>query len=155
MRIEESIIIDRSPEEVFEFLARRSNDSVWMGSVVESDWLDPAASLGVGRRGRMVIRNLGRLGRRSEYIDEVTQYEPGRRIAHRTVEGPVQLNTACITESAPGGTRVTVMAETEKFVNGALGSLANPIVAKLVRRSFKADLARLKKFLQSESQAVG
>lgn len=152
MRIEESIIIDRSAEEVFEFLARRSNDSVWMASVVDSDWLDPAAPMGVGRRGRMLMKNLGR---RSEYIDEVTEYEPGRRIAHRTVDGPVQLNTACITDPAGGGTRLTVVAETEKFVDGVFGRMANPLVARLVRRSFKADLARLKKILASESQAVG
>ncbi|MGH2660546.1 MAG: SRPBCC family protein [Actinomycetota bacterium] len=152
MRIEESIIIDRSPEEVFEFLARRSNDSVWMASVVESDWLDPNAPLGIGRRGRMVMRNLGR---RSEYIDKVTEYEPGKRIAHRTVEGPVELSTACITEPAGGGTRVAVVAETEKFVDGLFGRVANPLVARLVRRGFKADLARLKKLLQSEAQAVG
>jgi len=84
MRIEESIIIERPPQKVFEFLARRSNDSVWMASVVESDWLEPAGPLGVGRRGRMVMKNMVR---RREYVDEVTEYEPGRRIAHRSVGG--------------------------------------------------------------------
>jgi len=148
VRIEQSIIIDRPPEEVFEFLALRSNDPVWMASVVESDWLEPDAPLGVGRRGRMVQKIFGR---RSKYIDEVTDYQPGRRIAHRTVEGPIQLNTACITEPTSGGTRVTVLAETEKFVDGVFGRVANPLVAKLVRRSFKADLAKLKGILQSET----
>jgi hypothetical protein len=152
MRIEESINIERPPQEVFEFLARRSNDSVWMASVVESDWLEPAAPLGVGRRGRMVMKNMGR---RAEYVDEVTEYDPGRRIAHRTVEGPVQLKTACITEPIGGGTRVTVVAEAEKFVEGPFGRVGNPIVARLVRRGFKADLGRLKKILDSEKQAVG
>jgi hypothetical protein len=43
MRVEESIIIDRRAEEVFEFLSVRTNDPVWMASVAESEWLDPAA----------------------------------------------------------------------------------------------------------------
>jgi len=152
MRVEESTIIDRSPEEVFAFLAVRSNDAAWMGSVVESNWLDPAAPLAVGRRGRMVMKNLGR---RSEYVDEVTEYEPGRRISHRTVEGPIQLNTACITEPAGGGCRMTVVAETDKFVGGPFAKLVNPIVAKIVRRGFRADLAKLKDVLQLEAQAAG
>jgi hypothetical protein len=150
VRIEESIIIDRPPEEVFAFLEVRSNDSAWMASVVESEWLDPVsrdtgASMEVGRRGRMVMMFPRR---RSEYIDEVTEYEHGRRIAHRVVEGPIQLNTACVTEPAHGGCRATVVAETDGFVGGPFRKLANPIVAKIVRRGFRADLARLKGILE-------
>ena len=36
MRIDESIIIHRQPEDVFAFLEVRSNDSTWMASLVES-----------------------------------------------------------------------------------------------------------------------
>jgi hypothetical protein len=60
MRVEESIFIDRPPEAVFGFLSVRSNDPVWMASVTESEWLDPAEPMGVGRR---------------EFLDEVTEYE--------------------------------------------------------------------------------
>src|SRR5680860_1476944 len=99
MKVEESIIINRSPDDVFAFLTARNNDPVWMAAVIESEWLDLAAGdtdapMRVGRRGRMVMKNMGR---RQEYVDEVTDYQPGRRIAHRTVEGPIQLNTACLT----------------------------------------------------------
>ena len=146
MRIEESILIDRTPDEVFDFLAVRSNDTRWMDSVKESDWLEPDVPLGIGRRGRMVQKMMGR---RSEYIDEISEFEPGRRIAHRTVEGPIDLNTACLTDPVDGGTRVTVVAETDAFVRGPLAKVANPIVAKLVRRSFRSDLVRLKDVLGS------
>jgi uncharacterized membrane protein len=157
MKVEESIIIDRSPEDVFAFLAVRKNDPVWMAAVVESEWLEPAApdtdaSVGIGRRGRMVMKNMGR---RLEYVDEVTDYEPGRRIAHRTVEGPIQLNTACLTEPAGDGCRASVIAETDSFVGGALGKVANPIVARIVRRGFKADLAELKHLLEAETRQKG
>lgn len=152
MKVEESIIINRSPEDVFAFLAARKNDPVWMAAVVESEWLEPAARdtnapMGIGRRGRMVMKNMGR---RLEYIDEVTDYEPGRRIAHRTVEGPIQLDTACLTEPAGDGCRATVVAETDSFVGGPLGKLANPIVARIVGRGFRADLAKLKDVLEAD-----
>jgi uncharacterized membrane protein len=157
MKVEESIIIDRSPEEVFAFLAVRNNDPVWMASVVESEWLEPTsrdtdAPMRVGRRGRMVMKNMGR---RLEYLDEVTDYEPGRRIAHRTVEGSIQLNTACLTEPAGDGCRATVVGETDNFIGGPFGKLANPIVARFVRRGFRVDLAKLKDILEAGTRPNG
>jgi Polyketide cyclase / dehydrase and lipid transport len=101
MRVEKSIVIDRPPEAVFGFLSVRSNDPVWMASVTESEWLDPAAPMGVGRRGRMVMDAMGR----REFLDEVTEYEPGRRIAHRSVAGPMVIRTACIAEPVGNGCR--------------------------------------------------
>lgn len=142
MRIKESIIINRSADEVFSFLAVRSNDPVWMAAVVESEWLDPSTSPGVGRRGRMAIKMLGRT---AEYVDEVTAYEPGRQIAHRTIEGPSDLNTACLCEPAGGGCRVTVVAEAERMFNRFL----DPAVARLMRRGFQTDLATLKRILET------
>jgi uncharacterized membrane protein len=155
MKIEESILIHRQAEDVFGFLEVRSNDAAWMASVLESHWLastaaDAAAPIGVGRRGRMVM-NLA--GRRAEFIDEVTEYEPGRRIAHRTVSGPIPLNTACICEPAGDACRTTVIGATERLPGGIFGHLAAPLVARAIRRGFKADLARLKKTLEAEPQA--
>jgi uncharacterized membrane protein len=157
MKVEESIIINRSPDDVFAFLTARNNDPVWMAAVIESEWLDLAARdtvapMRVGRRGRMVMKNVGR---RQEYVDEVTDYQPGRRIAHRTVEGPIQLNTACLTEPAGDGCRATVVGETDNFIGGPFGKLANPIVARLVSRGFRADLAKLKDLLEAETRPNG
>jgi uncharacterized protein YndB with AHSA1/START domain len=152
MKVEKSIIINRSPEDVFAFLSARKNDRLWMATVLESEWLEPAAQdadapMAIGRRGRMVMKNMGR---RAEYVDEVTEYEPGRRIAHRTVEGPIQLNTACLTEPAGDGCRATVLAETDNFAGGPLGKLVTPIFAGFVRRGFRADLTRLKDILETD-----
>lgn len=149
MRVEESIDIDRPCEDVFAFLAVRSNDSVWMGSVVESEWLDPAASLEVGRRGRMVLKLFGR---RLESIDEVTAYEPGHRIAHRTIEGSLKLNTACLTQAQGSGCRTTVVADADRLPGGWIGALAAPVAARVIRRGFKADPAALKRILEADGR---
>ena len=155
MKIEESIIINRRPEDVFAFLEVRSNDATWMAAVVESEWLDGTATdlpapIGVGRRGRMLLKLPGR---QAEFIDEVTEYEPGRRIAHRTVNGPIPLNTACICEPAGDGCRATVMGATERLPGGLLGRAAAPLVTMVMRRGFKADLVRLKRILESDGYA--
>lgn len=92
-------------------------------------------------------------GRRAEFIDEVTEYVPGRRIAHRTVEGPFPLNTACLCEPAAGGCRATVVGEADRLVGGVFGRLIEPFVAWRIRRSFKADLARLKGIIEARATA--
>jgi len=92
MKIQHSIIIERSPDEVFAFFDDRSNDPRWLSSVIESQWLDPGETTRVGRQGRAVMDVLGR----REFHDEVTRYEPGRLVEHRHVSGPVVMDTACI-----------------------------------------------------------
>jgi uncharacterized membrane protein len=153
MKVEESVVIDRPPQDVFAYLEVRSNDAMWMASVIESAWLDAdagdAAPVGVGRRGRMVMKLPGR---RAEFIDEVAEYEPGRRIAHRTVEGPFSLRTACLCDPAgDGGCRATVVGEVDRLPGGVFGRLAAPVVTSIIRRGFRADLARLKHILEGDA----
>jgi uncharacterized membrane protein len=157
MRIEESIVIDRPCDEVFAFLEARDNDARWMTAVRASAWLEPGDRAGVGRRGRMTLRSLAGT---QEYVDEVIDFELGRRIAHRTVDGPIQLGTACLTAPAGTGCRATVVAEAthlgELAVPGIIGRLASPVLTLLLRRGFRADLARLKGILEaSEISEVG
>ena len=128
----------------------RANDPVWMASVTESEWLDPAAPIGVGRRGRMVIKAMG--GR--EFLDEVTVYEPGRRIAHRSVAGPMEIHITCIAEPAGNGCRATVRYEPERLPGGVVGRLTAPLTARIVRRTFRADLARLKDILEAQADVT-
>src|ERR671919_2300939 len=134
MRVEKSIVINRSADVVFAFLAARQNDSIWMFAVLESEWLDAAGTLALGRRGRMKMKLLGR---RVDYVDEVTAYEPGRQIAHRTIEGPIELRTACLCQPVEGGCRTTVIAEADRMT-GPIVWLLDPLMARLIRSRFKA-----------------
>lgn len=151
MKVEESIHIDRPADDVFAWLEIRSNDVAWMAAVERSDWLDPTDPPGVGRRGRMVLR-FG--GRRREFVDEVTDYQPGRRIAHRTVEGPLPLDTACTCQPEGDGCRATVVGAIDRLPGGVLGRMAAPIVASGLRRGFRADLANLKRILEADRHAA-
>jgi uncharacterized membrane protein len=145
MRINESIVIDRSAEEVFAFFDDRRNDSRWMGSVVESEWLDSAVPTGVGRRGRMVMKVFGT----QEFADAVTEYEPGRRVGHRSVAGSVVVHSACTAEPVEGGTRATLSWEPEQLPGGRLGALVmQPLLARTIRRNYRSDLVRLKSLLE-------
>jgi uncharacterized membrane protein len=147
MRVQQSVVIHRAAAEVFTFLENRANDTAWMTSVMESEWLDSGGTPRVGRRGRMVIRILGR---RTKFIDEVREYVSGRRIAHRTIEGPLPLTTACICEPAEHGCLATVVGELDRIPGGWVGRLAAAFVERIIQRGFKADLTRLKALLEAQ-----
>lgn len=148
MRIEESIVINRPSDEVFAFFNERRNDSQWMETVVSSEWSDGERPTALGRRGRMVMY----APRLTEFEDEVTEYEPGRRVGHRSVSESMVIFTACYADPVPGGTRATVLFEPERLPGGPFGKLAAPFVARTVRRNFRADLIRLKQILESEDE---
>ena len=114
---------------------------------------DLPAPIGVGRRGRMLLKLPGR---QAEFIDEVTEYEPGRRIAHRTVNGPIPLRTACLCEPAGEVAAGNGQWRGDRLPGGVFGRLAAPAFTALIRRGFRADLARLKRLLEDNaSQAAG
>jgi uncharacterized membrane protein len=156
VNVEASIIIRRPPEDVFAFLAVRSNDTTWMAAVLESEWLestdtDATTAVEIGRRGRMTLRLPGR---RAEFIDEVTEYQPGRRIAHRTISGPFPLVTSCTCEPAGDACRTTVVGSTGRLPGGVLAPAAAPFIAAAIRRGFRSDLSRLKVLLETHPRIV-
>jgi hypothetical protein len=152
MKIEESILINRSTQDVFAYLEVRTHDTDWMDAVVESEWLDEATthptSIEVGRRGRMVLKMPGG---RAAFVDEVTEYVPGRRIAHQTVDGPFDLRTACLCEPEGAACRATVVGVVDRLPGGVLGRLAEPFFLRIMRRGFRSDLARLKHILEAQT----
>ncbi|HUG07613.1 MAG TPA: SRPBCC family protein [Acidimicrobiia bacterium] len=145
MRIEESIVINRPHEEVFAFFDQRTNDSRWMASVVESEWLEPGESTRLGRKGRMVMDAMGR----REFEDVVIEYEPGRQVGHRSVSENMVVYSACHADPVPGGTRATVVTQPERLPGGPLGRLMSPFVARSIRRNVQGDLVRLKQLLET------
>jgi uncharacterized membrane protein len=98
--------------------------------------------------------SLKMFGKRTDTIDEVTEFVPGRRIAHRTLEGALRLNTACLTATEGGGTRTTVIAEADRLPGGKWGRLLEPLIARFMRRGFRSDLRRLKKILESDAADI-
>ena len=150
MRVEESLVIERSPEDVFAFFDDRANDQRWLSSVTESQWLDPQETTRVGRRGRSVMNVMGR----REFADVVTRYVPGRLVEHRQVSDPFVMDTACFAEPHGTGCRVTITYEPKRFPGGPIGWLAAPFALRRVRRMYRGDLARLKAVLEGEPTAA-
>ncbi len=114
----------------------------WRGGVSELEQLTEGP-VGVGTR----IRAGGRvLGRPVGIVIEVAALEPGSRFAYRGAAGPLRTHNIVTFERVAGGTQVTWTDEIE--LGGILGPL-EPLMGRMVRRGYEADLGRLKAILEA------
>jgi uncharacterized membrane protein len=140
--IELSIVIKRPIEESFAFLANLENDVKWHSAFVEVRKTS-GGSLGVGARFLVFEGVLGRRTPGTEY--EVTEYEPNRIAAWKTVSGSLQLKFWRTFERVESGTRFAVRYEGEP--HGFL-KLVWPLVTRMVKRQQGGDMRKLKELME-------
>jgi len=118
------------------------NDPVWIGAV-GSARLVGEEPFGVGAR---VARQASFLGRRFEYVNEVTELVPGERLAMRSVAGPFPMRVTYEWEDAGARTlmRIRASGDARPFYR-----LAGPLLGRAVRRGIAGDLARLKRTFEA------
>jgi uncharacterized membrane protein len=143
--LEMSIVIKRPIEEAFAFLANLENDVKWHSAFVEVRNTS-GGSLDVGAR---VLVFEGLFGRRnSGNVYEVTEYEPNRIAAWKTVSGPLQLKLWRTFEPVDGGTRFVVRYEGEA---GGFLKLAWPLITRMVKRKQGGDMRKLKELMEARA----
>ena len=136
------IEISRPRDEVVAFTLEPSNDPAWIGGVVDSEKLTD----GPMELGARVRRTAKFLGRCIDYVTEVVEYDPGRLLVMRAIEGPFAMIVSYGFEDAGEGTRVSVRNQGEAT---GFFKLAAPLLAKAMKRSVGGDVKRLKKILES------
>lgn len=138
---ESEIAVPRS--EVAAYAMDAGNDAEWIGGIKEARAIgdDP---LGPGSRAERVATFLGR---RIEYVLEVTEHEPERRLRMQTVRGPFPMDVTYEFEDRGTGTlaRIRVAGDASGFFR----FLPSSMLASQVRRSITGDLANLKRVLES------
>ena len=136
-------VIARPRGRVAAFLADPANDTRWIGGISEARMLSEPP-FGPGSR---VERVASFLGRRIDYVTEVTVYDPTALLVMRSLEGPFPMTIRYAFSDEGGGTKVELRNQGGP---GGLLKLADPLMATMVRRSTRKDLARLKAVLESE-----
>jgi uncharacterized protein YndB with AHSA1/START domain len=147
-RFEEGISIDRSPEDVFAFVSDVDNLPLWQTSMVEIEKQHEGEPT-VGSQSRGVNRFMGK---RMEFTTEVTAYDPPKRLAIKTVDGPFDYRQEERLEPEGDGCRLTVVGEAPAGLGGLFGKMADPLVAKLYGRSMRGDLEVLKGILEEGAE---
>jgi uncharacterized membrane protein len=133
--------VRRSREEVAAYMSDPANDAEWIGGLRSAHRLDD----GPLRQGSRVARVASFMGRKVEYLNEVTALEPGRRLEMRSVKAPFPMHIVYSFEDRDGGTAV------RNHVRGGGGilSLGSPLFAPMVRRNVRRDLERLRDVLEA------
>lgn len=144
MRMSVDREIARPAAEVFDFVSDSSNNPRWQKGQQSCQWTS-APPIGVGSTYQQEARFLGRtLLNKFEVID----YEPGRSITIRSVEGSFPIEVRRGVESIdPDRTRLR--AEISGEPTGVF-RLAGPLVQWFAQRSVDADYDRLKTLLEEK-----
>ena len=144
IKIENSIVINRPVDEIFEFMANSENNPQWQSGTQEVRKTSEGP-IGVGTTFTSVSQLLGK---RLESVVEYTAYEPNKRVAGKVTSGPVPFQFETTFEpAAEGGTKVTGGGEGDV---GGFFKLAEPLVARMLKRQFDANNANLKDLLEAQ-----
>ena len=139
------IEIDRPRDEVAGYAADPENATDWYANIESVEWKTSPA-LETGSRIAFVARFLGR---RLNYIYEVTQLQPGERLVMRTTDGPFPMETTYAwSDTASGGTRMTLRNRGQP---SGFAKIAAPMLESAMRKANRGDLERLKRILESSN----
>jgi uncharacterized protein YndB with AHSA1/START domain len=129
--------IDRDPHSVWEYMTDPTHEPEWIGGLREARLVgDPPLAT-----GSRVERVAGFLGRRIDYLNEVVELDPPRRLDMRSVKAPFPMRITYTLEAGAGGTTV------RNRVRGGTGILYS-LMAPVVRRNIQRDLDRLRDILE-------
>jgi uncharacterized membrane protein len=143
--------IDCPRQEVAAYLRDPANDTSWIGGLRSARLLTP----GPVAVGSQVERVASFLGRRVEYVNEITELT-GERLAMRSVRSPFPMRVTYghrpATNDANDATEVSVRVEGDA---GRYYALLAPLLGVAVRRSITRDLRNLKQVLEGQRQPSG
>jgi uncharacterized protein YndB with AHSA1/START domain len=137
---ENTVMISRPIEEVFEFLADFENVPKWNYAIVETHKVSHGP-VGMGT----IYHQVRAVPSRSEEHFEVTAYNPPRQLEVRGQLGPFPSRLSYALDAVPGGTRVTNAVELE--LHGP-GRLLGRVAVPRVRDAVAANLRKLKELLE-------
>jgi len=138
--------IARPRAEVAAYMTDPANDPAWIGGVREVRVETPPPL----RAGSRVARVAAFLGRRVEYVNEITELDPDRVLDMRSVKAPFPMRVTYSFADAdgPAGGATTVVRNRVQGDPGGFFALFGPLLAPIVKRSVQGDLERLRDVLE-------
>jgi uncharacterized membrane protein len=131
--------IERPRDEVAGYAADWRNDKEWIGALNEVRL--------VQEKPLQVARVASFLGKRIEYVNEVVEHDPGRRLVMRSVKAPFPMTVTYEFEDADAGgsvMRIRTQGDASGFYR-----VAGPLLSRAVKRGLERDLAQLKERLEA------
>ena len=143
LKTDESINIQRPVTEVFEYLSNPDNVTNWSSNILEYTLVSGKAD----EVGAVLSLTARAAGVRLEGTEELTAYEPNKRMGFRSKESRIDYTRELDFDGVDGGTKVRFLMEAEGGTG--LFKFADPIVQKLYARDIRGNLDNAKTILES------
>lgn len=137
------IVIAAPVEQVAAFAGEPDNAPLWYVNIKSVEWQTPRP-MAVGSRFAFVAQFLGR---RLEYVYEVVDLQPGRRLVMRTSDGPFPMETTYEWLPVDDGTRMTLR---NRGNPSGFSRWVAPFMSAAMRRANRKDLVALKARLEAK-----
>ena len=139
--VKSSVIVNRSPMEVFDFVRDQENAVQWLNGLLSSK---PTNEIeGIGYTWKDVIEMFGRP---VETEFELTGFDPGRQFTFKSISGPFPVSGVYSFDPAGDGADVTFELKAEP---GGFFKLAEPLLGRMMQRQWDANVANLKDIMES------
>jgi uncharacterized membrane protein len=145
MLIENSIVINRPIDEVFDVATCLRRCVVWRSALLASTKTS-GGPVGVGTTFEQEVRGLGRSFRNTAVI---TAYEPPRLFAYKRSSGPTDYEARFTFEPEGAGTRFNVSVEGEA-PSGWLRVLPKSLLRQWTQNTISQEMDTLKMMMENE-----
>ncbi|HEY2981915.1 MAG TPA: SRPBCC family protein [Anaerolineales bacterium] len=142
-RLEASVLINKSPEDIFAFFSVPENHAKFIPGMLEFKKTSAGPLGQVGATARGIRRDLGL---RWDVLYEITEFQPNDHLGMKGVMGPINFKDGYVLEPQGSSTRVKFWLELT--LNG-LAKLAQPFIALIGKTHAHETLANLKNQLES------
>lgn len=140
--VQAETVVRRPRDEVAAYAIDWRNDRNWIGALTDVKLLTPEP-FGVGSQ---VARTASFLGKQIEYVNEVVELDPARRLVMRSIKAPFPMTVIYEFEDADdGATRVRIRTHGDA---SGFYRLAGPMLARAVKSGISRDLKRLRTVLK-------
>lgn len=143
--LEESVVIDRSPLDVWNHVADLRTTPQWRTTVTS---VDPPEVMAAGAPFEATTQVLGR---RWQWRLTLTEFDPPTSLTMAVSEGFTSLRTTYRVAPVDGGCRFTLAASSD--ADRLVERLVEPIAARVLRRHAIRHLAALKRTLEASACA--
>ncbi len=135
------IVIAAPREKVSEYAADPDHAPDWYENIESIKWLTEKP-LQIGSRLAFAAHFLGK---KLEYVYEISEYIPGEKLVMKTADGPFPMKTTYSWETGEGNkTRMTLNNQGKA---AGFSGLFSPFMAMAMRRATQKNLKDLKKIL--------
>jgi uncharacterized protein YndB with AHSA1/START domain len=137
------VVIAAPVATVAAFASEPDNAPRWYVNIRSVEWQTPRP-MRIGSRFAFVAQFLGR---RLEYVYQVVEYVPHKRLVMQTADGPFPMETTYEWDSTETGTRMTL---TNRGTPSGFSRIVAPFMSAAMRRANRKDLAALKALLETK-----